>query len=85
MMAIFSDMVEKYIKVFMDDFSVFGDSFDDCLDRLALVLQRCEEKNLVLNWEKCHFMVKKGIVLGHRISSKGIEVGKAKIQVIEKL
>ncbi|XP_022895227.1 uncharacterized protein LOC111409406 [Olea europaea var. sylvestris] len=56
MMAIFSDMVEKYIEVFTDDFSVFGDSFDDCLDRLALVLQRCEEKNLVFNWEKCHFM-----------------------------
>ncbi|XP_022881101.1 uncharacterized protein LOC111398435 [Olea europaea var. sylvestris] len=85
MMAIFSNMVEKYIEVFMDDFSVFGDSFDDCLDRLTLVLQRCEEKNLVLNWEKCHFIVKEGIVLGHGISSKGIEVDKAKIQVIEKL
>ncbi|XP_022876927.1 uncharacterized protein LOC111395152 [Olea europaea var. sylvestris] len=79
MMAIFSDMVEKYIEVFMDDFCVFGDSFEDCLDQLALVLQRCEEKNIVLNWEKCHFMVKEGIVLGHRISTQGIKVDKEKL------
>ncbi|XP_022868132.1 uncharacterized protein LOC111387776 [Olea europaea var. sylvestris] len=85
MVAIFSNMVEKYNEVFMDNFSVFGDFFDDCLERLALVLQRCEEKNLVLNWEKCHFMVKEGIILGHRISAQGIEVEKAKIRVIEKL
>ncbi|KAL5538742.1 hypothetical protein UlMin_046005 [Ulmus minor] len=58
MMAIFTDMVEQFVEVFMDDFSVFGDSFDACLGNLAKVLQRCEETNLVLNWEKCHFMVK---------------------------
>ena len=69
----------------MDDFSVFGTSFDHCLHNLAKVLQRCEEKNLVLNWEKCHFMVREGIVLGHRVSSKGIEVDPAKISTIEKL
>ena len=46
---------------------------------------RCEETNLVLNWEKCHFMVKEGIVLGHQISERGIEVDKAKIETIEKL
>jgi hypothetical protein len=85
MMAIFSDMVEKCIEIFMDDFSVFGRSFDGCLNNLERVLQRCEDTNLVLNWEKCHFMVQEGIVLGHRISLKGIEVDKAKIQVIEKL
>ena len=85
MMSIFSDMVEKFIEVFMDDFSVFGTSFDDCLANLALVLKRCEESNLVLNWEKCHFMVKEGIVLGHRISADGIEVDRAKIEIIEKL
>ncbi|XP_042948598.1 uncharacterized protein LOC122281293, partial [Carya illinoinensis] len=67
MMAIFSDMVEDIMEVFMDDFSVFGTSFDHCLHNLALVLQRCEDKNLVLNWEKCHFMVQEGIVLGHRV------------------
>ncbi|XP_022860333.1 uncharacterized protein LOC111380903 [Olea europaea var. sylvestris] len=64
---------------------VFGSSFDECLEHLNLVLQRCKETNLVLNWEKCHFMVQEGIVLGHRISAKGIEVDKAKIQVIEKV
>ena len=85
MMAIFSDMVEKSIEVFMDDFSVIGSSFDEYLENLRLVLKRCMDTNLVLNWEKCHFMVQEGIVLGHRISGKGIEVGKAKIEVIEKL
>ncbi|KAL5578548.1 hypothetical protein UlMin_020247 [Ulmus minor] len=71
--------------LFMDDFSVFGSSFDNCLANLSLVLQRCVDTNLVLNWEKCHFMVREGIVLGHRISVKGIEVDQAKIDVIEKL
>ncbi|GLU07084.1 hypothetical protein SLE2022_240580 [Rubroshorea leprosula] len=84
-MAIFHDMVEKIIEIFMDDFSVFGDSFDACLKHLDLVLQRCEETNLVLNWEKCHFMVQEGIVLGHKVSQKGIEVDRAKVEVIEKL
>ena len=43
---------------------------------------RCEKKNLVLNLEKCHFMVQEGIVLGHKVSGAGIEVDKAKIEVI---
>ena len=81
----FSDMVEKCIEVFMDDFSIFGPSFEGCLSNLERVLQRCEESNLVLNWEKCHFMVQEGIVLGHKISVRGIVVDKAKIDVIEKL
>ena len=85
MMAIFSDMVEKTIEIFMNDFSVMGNSFDNCLANLRAVLARCEETNLVLNWEKCHFMVQEGIVLGHRISARGIEVDKAKIEAIEKL
>ena len=85
MLAIFGDMIERIIEVFMDDFSVFGPTFDECLKNLSLVLKRCQETNLVLNWEKCHFMVREGIVLGHKISSKGIEVDKAKIEVIEKL
>ena len=78
-------MVEICIEVFMDDFSIFGSSFDYCLSNLERVLQRCEESNLVLNWEKCHFMVQEGIVLGHKILVRGIEVDKAKIDVIEKL
>ena len=85
MMAIFSDMVEKTIKVFMDDFSVLGSSFDNCLENLRSVLIRCEETNLVLNWENCHFMVQEGVVLRHRISARGIEVARAKIEAIEKL
>ncbi|CAN6679403.1 unnamed protein product [Malus baccata var. baccata] len=85
MMSIFSDYVEKIIEVFMDDFSVFGDSFDSCLHNLSVILKRCVETNLVLNWEKCHFMVKQGIILGHIISEKGIEVDKSKIDLVRHL
>ncbi|KAK1601912.1 hypothetical protein QYE76_016580 [Lolium multiflorum] len=74
-----------YRQVFMDDFSVYGNSFDNCLRNLDKVLQRCEETNLVLNWEKCHFMVNEGIVLGHKISERGIEVDRAKVEAIEKM
>ena len=79
MMSIFSNIVEKTLKVFMDNFSIFGETYTDCLHNLEEVLKRCEMTNLVLNWEKCHFMVQEGIVLGHKISKKGIEVDKAKI------
>nr|GEU33088.1 DNA-directed DNA polymerase [Tanacetum cinerariifolium] len=74
MMAIFHDMIEKTMDVFMDDFSVFEDSFSSYLSHLDTMLQRCEDTNLVLNWEKCHFMVKEGIVLGYKISKNGLEV-----------
>ncbi|CAN6707342.1 unnamed protein product [Malus baccata var. baccata] len=73
------------IEVFMDDFSVFGDSFDGCLENLTLILKRCVETNLFLNWEKCHFMVKQGIVLGHIVSERGIEVDKLKIDLVRYL
>ena len=69
----------------MDDFLVYGKTFDHCLENLDKVLQRCQEKDLVLNWKKCHFMVREGIVLGHLVSELGIEVDKAKIEVIEQL
>nr|GFB09548.1 reverse transcriptase domain-containing protein [Tanacetum cinerariifolium] len=85
MMAIFYDMIEKTMEVFMDDFSVFGDSFSSCLYHLDKMIQRCKDTNLVLNWKKCHFMVKEGIVLGHKISQSGIKVDKAKVDVIAKL
>ncbi|GJY48622.1 reverse transcriptase domain-containing protein [Tanacetum coccineum] len=85
MMAIFHDMIEKTMEVFMDDFSVFENSFGNCLSRVDKMLQRCEDTNLCLNWEKSHFMVKEGIVLGHKISKNGIEVDKAKVDVIAKL
>ncbi|CAN6691834.1 unnamed protein product [Malus baccata var. baccata] len=85
MVSIFSDYVERIIEIFMDDFSVFGNSFDNCLDNLTLILKRCVETNLVLNWEKSHFMVKQGIVLGHIISERGIEVDKSKIDLVRYL
>nr|GEY09308.1 reverse transcriptase domain-containing protein [Tanacetum cinerariifolium] len=85
MMAIFHDMIDQMMEVFMDDFSVFGNSFSTCLTNLEKMLKRCEDTKLTLNWEKSHFMVKEGIVLGHKISKKGIEVDKAKIEVISKL
>ncbi|XP_072084586.1 uncharacterized protein [Arachis hypogaea] len=85
MLSIFSDMIERFIEVFMDDFYVFGNSYSNCLHHLALVLKRCQETNLVLNWEKCHFMVTEWVVLGDKISKRGIEVDKAKVEVIEKL
>ncbi|GKC76578.1 reverse transcriptase domain-containing protein, partial [Tanacetum coccineum] len=84
-MAIFHDMIEKTMEVFMDDFSVFRNSFENCLSRVDKMLQRCEDTNLCLNWEKSHFIVKEGIVLGHKISKNGIEVDKAKVDVIAKL
>ena len=85
MMSIFSHFIESIMKVFMDDFSVYGSSFESCLANLTKVLKRCEECNLVLNWEKCHFMVTEGVVLGHIVSDKGIQVDRAKVQVIEQL
>jgi hypothetical protein len=85
MMAIFSDLIEKVMEVFMDDFSVYGKTFKDCLANLDKVLKRCQMADLVQNWEKCHFMVREGIILGHKISKKGIEVDKVKIEVIEHL
>nr|GEV32595.1 reverse transcriptase domain-containing protein [Tanacetum cinerariifolium] len=85
MMSIFHDMIEKMMAVFMDDFLVFEDSFSLCLTNLDKMLNRCKETNLVLNWEKCYFMCKEGIVLGHKISKSGIEADRAKVDVIAKL
>ena len=69
----------------MDDFSVYGTNFFNCLDNLSKVLDRCIEHGLVLNWEKCHFMVQEGIVLSHSVLKRGIEVDRAKIAVIDSL
>ena len=82
MFSLFSDMLTHFLEVFMDDFSIFGDTFDECLHHLSLALQRCHEYNLVLSWEKSHFMVQEGIVLGHIVSNHGISVDKAKIDLI---
>nr|GEY02432.1 hypothetical protein [Tanacetum cinerariifolium] len=85
MMAIFHDIIKKTMEVFMDDFSVFRNSFQTCLSHLDKMLKRCEDTNLCLNWEKSQFMIKEGIVLGHKISKNKIEVNKAKVDVIAKL
>ncbi|GJR60359.1 reverse transcriptase domain-containing protein [Tanacetum coccineum] len=85
MLEIFHDMIEESVEVFMDDFSVFGNSFDTCLNNLDKMLQHCKDAHLVLNWEKWHFMVKEGIVLGHKMSSAELEVDKAKSDIISKL
>ena len=85
MMSIFSDLVEEVMEIFMDDFSVYGSSFEYCLKNLETVLQRRQDKNLTLKWEKCHFKVTEGIVLRHKISADGLEVDQAKIVVIKTL
>ncbi|GJW40146.1 reverse transcriptase domain-containing protein [Tanacetum coccineum] len=85
MLAIFHDMIEESVEVFMDDLSVFGNYFDKCLNNLDKILQHSKDAHLVLNWEKCHFIVKEGIMLGHKVSGAGLEVDKAKIDVISKL
>ncbi|GJV92876.1 DNA-directed DNA polymerase [Tanacetum coccineum] len=85
MLAIFHDIIKESVEVFMDDFSVFGNSFDKCPNNLDKMLQCCKDVNLVLNWEKYHFMVKEGIMFGHKVSGTGLEVDKSKIDVIFKL
>ncbi|GKC79653.1 reverse transcriptase domain-containing protein [Tanacetum coccineum] len=85
MLAIFHDMIEESVEVFMNDFFVFRSSFDHCLNNLDKMLQCCKDAHLVFNWEKCHFMVKEGIMLGHKVSEAGLEVDKVKIEVISKL
>jgi hypothetical protein len=83
MMAVFSEFIKEVVEVFMNEFSVYWKTFVDCLTNLDKVLTRCTEVDLVLNWEKCHFMVKQGIVLEHIISERGIEVDKAKVETVE--
>ena len=85
MLSIFSDMAERIMEVYMDDITIYGDTFEEFLANLGTVLHRCIEKNLVLNWEKCQFMVNQGIVMGHVIFDQGIEVDKAKVELITKL
>ena len=85
MTAIFSDFLGDSLEVFMDDFSVFRNDFETCLAHLTKILEVCVRKRLVLSWEKSHFMVREGVVLGHIVSGKGLEVDKAKIEVIQNL
>ena len=84
-MSMFSDLVEEVMEIFMDDFTIYGSSFEQCLNNLETVHQRCKDKQLALNWETCHFMVTIGIVLGHKISATGLEVDQSKISIIKTL
>ena len=85
MMSILSYLAEEVMEIFMDDFTVYGFIFENCLHNLGTVLHRCQDKNLALNWEKFHFMVTEGIVLGHMISAAGLEVDQAKVSIIKNL
>ena len=85
MMGIFSDMIEHILEIFMDDFSVFGDSYKGCLENFKENTEEMSREKLVLNWEKCHFMVTQGIMLGHIVLREGIEVDKAKVELISNL
>ena len=85
MMSMFSDLIEEIMEMFMDDFTVYGSSFEHCLNNLETVLQRCKDKQLALNWEKGHFMVIEGIVLGHKIYATRLEVDQSKVSIIKTL
>ena len=84
-MSMFSDLVKEIMEIFLDDFSIYGSSFEHCLKILETILQRCQDKSLALNWEKCHFMVIEGIVLGHKIYTAGLEIDQAKVYIIKTL
>ena len=83
MTAIFFDFLGDRLEAFMEDFNVFGNDFESCLAHLTKILEVCVKKRLVLSWEKSHFLVREGVVFGHVISGKGLEVDKAKIEVIQ--
>ena len=84
MMAIFSDFCEKICEVFVDDFSVYGSSFDDCLSNLDRVLQRCEDTSLVLNWEKFHFMVNKAFSWGIKFLKEVLKLIDIKLMLLKR-
>ena len=84
MMAIFSDFCEKIVEVFMDDFSVYGTSFDDCLSNLDRVLQRCEETNLVLNWRSATLWLMKALSWGINFSREVLKLIKPKLMLLKR-
>ena len=85
MNAMFSELVGDCLEIFMDDFSIFSSSFESCLSHLTCILQLCIQFNLVFSWEKSHFTVQERIALCHQVSKRGLEVDKAKIEVIKSL
>ena len=85
MLVMVSDFLSNNLEVFMDEFSIFGEDFDSYLSYLTKIHKACVNKWLVLSWKKSHFMVQEGVALGHLVSSKWMEVDKAKIEVIQNL
>ena len=84
-MAIFVDLVYECVEVYIDDFSVYGNKFDESLQNLEKVLKRCIKSNLSLSNKKCFMLLTEGIVLGHHISPEGIKVDPTKVEIILKL
>ena len=85
MLGIFLDLIHNCVELFMDNFSVYGETFQEALDNLEKVIVRCQETNLALSHEKCIMMFTRGVVLGHVVSQAGIEVDLEKIEVISNL
>jgi len=81
-LSIFSDLINEGFKVYMDDFTPYGDDFELAQDTLEKVLQRCISTRLCLSHEKCYMMMIEGLILGHYILATGIQVDPAKIQII---
>ena len=81
-LGIFVDLIHDCVEVYMDDFTTYGNTFQEALDNLEKVLIRCQEMNLALSHGKCKMLLTQGIVLGHHVSSHGIKVELAKIEVI---
>jgi len=73
------------MEFFIDDFTIHGDSFDECFHHLTVVLKRCIETKFAFKFEKCDLMVEDGVVLDHVVSSLGLEVDKAKVEIIQSL
>ena len=85
MMYIFYDLAEEVMEIFMDDFTVYGSGFEQCLHNFGVVLRRCQDKNLALYWEKCNFMVIEGIFLGHMIFEARLKVDQEKVSIIRNM
>jgi hypothetical protein len=81
-LSIFNDLINEGLEVYMDDFTPYGDDFDQALNNMEKVLERCNASRLCLNHKKCHMMMTEGVVLGNYISADGIRVYPAKIEVI---
>jgi hypothetical protein len=84
-LGIFSDLIHDCVEVYMDEFTVYGNTYQESLDNLNKVLIRCQEMNLSLSHEKCKMLLNEGVVSGHHVSSEGIKVDPTKIEVIVKI